>query len=127
VRGICSLIPGIKGISENIRVISILGRYLEHSRIYYFHNDGDEEIYLGSADLMPRNLDHRVEVVFPIERKEHIRYIRDRVLNAYLRDNSSARFMQSDGTYERVKPSEKEKVIDVQSWLMQNPSGVVLR
>ena len=127
IRGICSLVPGVKDVSENIRVISILGRYLEHSRIYYFQNDGDEEIYLGSADLMPRNLNHRVEVVFPVERQEHIRYLRDNVLETYLKDNLSARVMQPDGTYKRLHPSEKEKGIEIQNWLMKNPSGRFLR
>ncbi len=127
IRGICSLIPGIKDLSENIRVISVLGRYLEHSRIFYFHNAGNEEIYLGSADLMPRNLNHRVEVVFPIERPEHIRYLRDHVLETYLKDNMSARVMQPDGTYKNLHPSDKEKGVDVQNWLMQNPSGRILR
>jgi polyphosphate kinase len=127
IRGICSLVPGVKDVSDNIRVISVLGRYLEHSRIYYFHNDGEDEIYLGSADLMPRNLNHRVEVVFPVERPEHIRYLRDNVLETYLKDNLSARVMQPDGTYKRLHPSEKEKGIEIQNWLMQNPSGRFLR
>ncbi len=116
VRGMCCLRPGIKGVSENIRVISIVGRYLEHSRIYYFQNDGKEEIYLGSADLMPRNLDHRVEVVFPLERPEHIRYIREDVLRYYLKDNMRARVMQADGKYTRLKASDEK--VDVQEWLM---------
>jgi polyphosphate kinase len=127
VRGICSLKPGIKDVSENIRVISVLGRYLEHSRIFYFHNNGEEEIYLGSADLMPRNLNHRVEVVFPVERKEHIRYLRDDVLALYLKDNMSARIMQSDGSYKRLRPSDKEKGLEIQNWLMKHPSGIILR
>ena len=127
IRGICSLKPGIKDVSENIRVISILGRYLEHSRIFYFQNNGEEEIYLGSADLMPRNLNHRVEVVFPVERKEHIRYLRDHVLESYLKDNMSARIMQPDGTYKRLHPSGKEKGLEIQSWLMQHPSGNSIR
>lgn len=118
VRGMCCLRPGMKGVSENIRVISIVGRYLEHSRIYYFQNNGKEEIYLGSADLMERNLDHRVEVVFPVERPDHIKYLRDHVLAAYLRDNARARLMQPDGTYIRVKPKEKEEKLDIQEWLM---------
>ncbi len=118
IRGMCCLRPGLKGVSENIRVVSIVGRYLEHSRIYYFHNNGQEEIYLGSADLMQRNLDHRVEVVFPVERPEHIKYLRDHVLAAYLRDNTRARLMQPDGTYVRVKPKEKEEKLDIQDWLM---------
>lgn len=118
VRGMCCLRPGLKGVSENIRVVSIVGRYLEHSRIYYFHNNGGEEIYLGSADLMQRNLDHRVEVVFPVERPDHIKYLRDHVLAAYLRDNTRARLMQPDGTYVRVRPREKEEKLDIQDWLM---------
>ncbi|HSQ39959.1 MAG TPA: polyphosphate kinase 1 [Anaerolineales bacterium] len=118
IRGMCCLRPGLKGVSENIRVVSIVGRYLEHNRLYYFHNNGQEEIYLGSADLMQRNLDHRVEVVFPVERPEHIKYLRDHVLAAYLRDNTRARLMQPDGTYIRMKPREKEEKLDIQDWLM---------
>ncbi|MBE0686968.1 MAG: polyphosphate kinase 1 [Anaerolineaceae bacterium] len=103
-RGICSLKPGIKGLSENIRVISILGRFLEHSRVYYFHNDGEEEVYLGSADLMPRNLNQRVEILFPVEDKVLVRQIRKNILELYLSDNVKARLMKSDGTYTRLKP-----------------------
>ena len=119
VRGLCCLRPGLKGVSENIRVISVVGRYLEHSRLYYFQNNGREEIYLGSADLMERNLDHRVEVVFPLEKPEHVRHLRDNILTAYLRDNTRARLMQPDGTYIRLKPKEKEEKIDIQEWLMK--------
>jgi polyphosphate kinase len=107
----------VKGISENIRVISVIGRYLEHSRIYYFQNGGKEEIYLGSADLMSRNLNRRVEVVFPIEDKDHIRHIRDDILEAYLRDDARVRFMQSNGSY--VRNQEKGRpTLDVQDWFM---------
>ena len=109
-RGMCCLRPGVPGVSENIRVISIVGRYLEHSRIFYFQNDGKEEIYLGSADLMQRNLNHRVEVVFPVESKAHIRHLRDYVLETYLKDNASARILQADGTYLRLKPQGKDTV-----------------
>lgn len=118
VRGMCCLRPGVKGVSENIRVISVVGRYLEHSRIYSFHNNGKEEIYLGSADLMQRNLDHRVEVVFPVERPEHIQHLRENVLAAYFRDNMRARVMKPDGTYARLKPKDKEEKVDIQEWLM---------
>jgi polyphosphate kinase len=118
VRGMCCLKPGIKGLSENIKVISVVGRYLEHSRIYYFHNDGKEEIYMGSADLMTRNYDHRVEVVFPVENPEHIRYLRHGMLEIYLSDNTRARVMQPDGTYTRLKATSEDKAVDVQEWLM---------
>ena len=119
VRGICCLRPGIKGLSENIRVLSVVGRYLEHSRVYYFHNQGAEEMYIGSADLMPRNLNHRVEVVFPVENQEQIRYLRDQVLGLYFKDNSSARLMQPGGQYKRLKPEGGEKVRNVQNLLME--------
>ncbi len=118
VRGICCLRPQVKGVSENIRVTSIVGRYLEHSRVYYFHNNGADEIYLGSADLMPRNLNHRVEVVFPVEDKANIRYLRDKVLEPYLKDNTRARILQADGTYTRVHPVGGEKPFDIQEHLM---------
>jgi len=119
VRGICCLRPGVKDLSENITVTSIVGRFLEHSRIYYFLNRGQEEVYLGSADLMPRNLDHRVEVLFPVQWPEHIRYLRDRVLEACLRDNLRARRMLPDGTYQRLYPRDGEPVVDVQFILME--------
>ena len=118
VRGMCGLRPGIKGVSENIRVLSIVGRYLEHSRIFYFLNGGKDEIYLGSADLMDRNLNRRVEVVFPVENPAHIKYLRDDVLAAYFRDNTRARLMKPDGTYVRLSPREKEEKVDIQEWLM---------
>jgi polyphosphate kinase len=119
VRGICCLRPGLAGISENITVTSIVGRYLEHSRIFYFLNNRREEIYLGSADLMERNLNHRVEVVFPIEKPEYIRFLRDEVLESYLRDNLRARLMQPNGRYKRRKPAPEEKQLDVQEYFMK--------
>jgi polyphosphate kinase len=118
VRGMCCLRPGLKGVSENIRVISVVGRYLEHSRIYYFQNDGAEEIYMGSADLMTRSYEHRVEVVFPLENKEHIHYLRHGMLAMYLSDNTRARIMKPDGSYTRLKPPGDGKKVDVQEWLM---------
>ena len=118
VRSMCCLRPGIKGVSDNINVVSIVGRYLEHSRVYYFYNGGQEEIYMGSADLMMRNLDHRVEVIFPIEDQEYIRRIRDEMLGTYLKDNTRARVMQADGTYKRLKSSDENKAVDVQQIFM---------
>lgn len=114
VRGICSLKPGIQGLSENIQVTSILGRFLEHSRIYYFHNDGNEEIYLGSADLMPRNLNQRVEILFPVEDKALIHHIRKYVLDVYLSDNVNARMMNPDGSYTRLHPKSTRNAKDAQ-------------
>jgi polyphosphate kinase len=102
VRGICCLRPGLPGVSERIRVRSIVGRFLEHSRIYYFHNGGKQEIHVGSADLMPRNFDRRVEVLFPIDDPRLRRRLRDEVLDTYLADNVKARELNSDGTYIRV-------------------------
>ena len=106
VRGICCLRPGVPGVSENIRVRSVVGRFLEHSRIYYFQNRGKDEVYLGSADMMPRNLDRRVEILFPVEDEQIVRRLRDRILATYLADNVKARIMQPDGSYTRV-PIEK--------------------
>src|SRR6266508_3236241 len=123
VRSMCCLKPGIKGVSDNIKVISVVGRYLEHSRLYYFYNGGQEEIYLGSADLMQRNLDHRVEVLFPLEDADHVRYVRDEMLDTYLKDNMRARLMQEDGTYVRLKSPSEEKAVDVQEFFMNHYRG----
>ena len=114
VRGICCLIPGIPGISENISVTSIVGRFLEHSRIFYFHNGGREEVYLGSADLMPRNLNHRVEVDFPVEDKNLIRLIRDEILATYLKDQAKARHMTSEGKYIREPGYDRKDALNAQ-------------
>ena len=119
-RGICCLRPGLPGVSENIRVISVVGRFLEHSRIFYFRNRGEEEIYIGSADLMPRNINRRVETLFPIEKPALIRQIRDRILSVYLSDNAKARRMRKDGTYERVAKKEGEKAVNAQSYLLKH-------
>jgi polyphosphate kinase len=119
VRGVCVLRPGVPGISETIRVRSIIGRFLEHSRIYYFHNGGDELIYVGSADLMPRNLNRRVEILFPIENERLIRRLRDRILAKYLEDEAGARVMQSDGKYTRIEPGSR-KLLSAQSWFLRH-------
>jgi polyphosphate kinase len=119
-RGICCLRPGVPGISENIRVISVVGRFLEHSRIFYFRNRGEEEIYIGSADLMPRNINRRVETLFPIEKPALIRQIRDRILSVYLSDNVKARRMKKDGTYERISRKDGEKAVNAQSYLLKH-------
>jgi polyphosphate kinase len=118
VRGICCLRPGIMGVSDNIQVISIVGRYLEHSRIYYFRNAGEEEVYLGSADLMPRNINRRVEVLFPVENQAMIDYLHKEVLMIALADNVKGRRMQTDGGYERIKPGSKDVPLNSQEWLL---------
>ncbi len=118
VRGICCLRPGVKNVSDNIRIVSIVGRFLEHSRIYFFQNGQKEEIYLGSADLMDRNLNRRVEVVFPVENPYHIHHLRENVLATYLHDNARARVMHVDGTYSRCLPKDDVHTVDVQERLM---------
>ncbi|HWZ00526.1 MAG TPA: polyphosphate kinase 1 [Edaphobacter sp.] len=102
VRGMCSLRPGVKGLSERIRVRSIVGRFLEHSRIFCFGNGGKEEVYCGSADWMPRNLVERCEVLFPVTQVDLHKRLRDEILTAYLADNTKARVLQSDGEYVRA-------------------------
>ncbi len=102
VRGMCSLRPGVKGLSERIRVRSIVGRFLEHSRIFCFGNGGKEEIYCGSADWMPRNLVERCEVLFPVTQADLHKRLREEILGAYLADNSKARLLQPDGEYVRA-------------------------
>lgn len=128
IRGICCLRPGIEGLSENIRVISILGRFLEHSRIFYFRNGGNEKVLMGSADLMSRNLNRRVEVLFPVEDAGMVRHIRDDILESYLCDNAKARVMQPDGSYIHLKPGENEPAQNVQQQflLRRHLSGVAL-
>ncbi len=117
VRGICCLRPEIQGISENITVSAIVGRFLEHARIYYFHNGGDEEVFLGSADLMPRNLDRRVEVLFPVEDPALRKTIISIILPVQLQDTVKTRLLKSDGTYERRVPDRDAQPLNAQSWL----------
>jgi polyphosphate kinase len=114
VRGICMLRPGVPQVSENIRVRSIVGRFLEHSRIFYFQNNGKEEVFIGSADLMYRNLSRRVEVLTPIKDATLRAVLKDKVLAFYLRDNVNARELRSDGTYARVKAVDGDKRFDAQ-------------
>jgi polyphosphate kinase len=119
VRGICCLRPGIPGVSENIRVMSVVGRFLEHSRVYYFCNGGNEQIYLGSADLMPRNINWRVEVLFPVQDKRNIQYLRNELLDIYLRANEKVRLLNPEGVYHKLQPGSEETPLDVQDWMIQ--------
>ena len=109
IRGICCLQVGIPGISDNIKVESIVGTFLEHNRIYYFYNDGEEEYYIGSADWMPRNLDKRVEIITPVE-DEDIKKKLKHILDVYMADNRKAYYMQPDGSYKKLNTSGKELV-----------------
>lgn len=118
VRGICCLRPGVPGISENVRVISIVGRFLEHSRIYYFGNGGAPEVYLGSADLMPRNLDRRVEIIFPVKDPALRSYLRGAVLEVEMRNTLRARVLQPDGSYVCRDGRAGEPPVDSQAWLL---------
>jgi len=120
VRGICCLRPGVTGVSENITVSSIVGRFLEHARIYYFHNGGTEEVFLGSADLMPRNLDRRVEVLYPVEDPVMRDAITKTILPVQLQDTVKLRYMLPDGTYTRAGFGAGRTQINAQSWLVDN-------
>jgi polyphosphate kinase len=113
VRGICALRPGVRGASENIEVISIVDRFLEHSRIYYFLNGGDEEVYLASGDWMTRNLDRRIELMFPVEGPEEKRAVLA-ALRAMFKDTVKARVLGADGVYRRVKRPRGEPPYRVQ-------------
>jgi polyphosphate kinase len=118
VRGICCLKPGLPGISETITVTSVVGRFLEHARIYYFRHGGQNEVLMGSADLMPRNLDHRVEVIFPVEDPQWREVIINDILGMGLRDNVQARRLLPDGTYERKQPANGEAAVNSQEWFL---------
>jgi polyphosphate kinase len=119
IRGICVLRPQVPGLSDNIRVVSIVGRFLEHSRIFYFANGGAEEVYIGSADWMHRNLDRRVEAVVPIGDPEMRRYFIEEVLPAYLRDNINASVLQSNGEYVRKETSSSAEIFDAQAFFVE--------
>ena len=120
IRGLCCLRPGVKGVSENITVTSTVDRFLEHARIYYFLNDSDPKMYLGSSDLMPRNLIARVETLFPILDPDMMAAIRDNILNICLSDNVKARVLQPDGTYVLRKRKSGEKKLRSQEWFMEH-------
>jgi polyphosphate kinase len=118
VRGVCCLRPGIPGVSENIEVRSIIGRFLEHSRIYLFENGGNPEVLASSADMMDRNMFRRVEICFPIESKKLQERIR-RDLDYYLHDNTQAWLLQSDGGYARISPAKGEEAFSAQDRLLE--------
>jgi polyphosphate kinase len=121
IRGICCLVPGVDNLSKNIKVTSIVGRFLEHSRIYYFYNNGDEEIFLSSADMMQRNLDRRVEIAFPITNETLKEELKETVIKHCLDDNTKARILNSDMTYHFCKNGEDDDVKgDCQQWLMEH-------
>jgi len=139
VRGICALRPGVRGISDNIRVRSIVGRFLEHSRIFHFANGGQEEVYLGSADWMPRNLYERVEVIFPLKDALLRERVLHEMLDAYLADNIKSRLLLRDGSYVRTwqvqgkrKPPSGAAAFNAQEFLIalaegkQTPDGIPL-
>jgi polyphosphate kinase len=124
VRGICCLRPGVPGVSDTIRVRSIVGRFLEHSRLFWFYNNGDEEMYIGSADLMERNLDRRVESLAPIRDPEIREHLRDIVLGAYLRDTERAMVLDATGHYER--PAVESEPFDAQKFLIRHYTDAAL-
>lgn len=120
VRGICCLRPGIPGISDNITVSAIVGRFLEHARLYYFRNGGNDEVFLGSADLMPRNLDRRVEILYPVEDEKIKKKLISTILDVQLGDTTKERIMKSDGTYERRMPKTGDTPQNAQLWLLEH-------
>jgi polyphosphate kinase len=119
VRSMCCLRPGVPGVSDRIRVRSIVGRFLEHSRVWYFRNGGNEDVYIGSADLMPRNLDRRIEIMAPLKNAELRRRMFD-ILQTYLADNVKARELRPDGRYVRVRPGAGEPLVDAQVALLHD-------
>ena len=121
IRGMCCLRPGVAGVSDTVHVTSIVGRLLEHSRIFYFGNGGNEEILLGSADMMQRNLNSRVETLFPIEDPVLREVILTQVLDRYLADTVNATMLQANGQYTRVRPEPGEPLFDSQAWFITHP------
>ncbi len=120
VRGLCCLRPGIQGVSENISVISIVGRFLEHARIYYFRGEAEDDVLIGSSDMMFRNLNERIEVLLPVPDSNIRCAVFENMLKISLCDNVKARRLLTDGTYQRVMPKQGEEVIDSQAWLIKN-------
>ena len=128
IAGARNLLPAARhslGVSEHIEVTSIIGRFLEHSRIYYFHNGGDEEVYLGSADLMPRNLDHRVEILFPLADEKLVARVRDELLAGYLSDTAkrAGACFPTARMYAGSRPTESPRSIARRSWIPKRRSG----
>jgi polyphosphate kinase len=105
-------------VSENITEQSVVGRFLEHSRVYWFRNGGDEEVLLGSADLMPRNLNRRVEIIFPVQDKGILRRLRDEILPTYQRDNLKTRVLGPDGSWSHVWPKDGDEPLNAQEWFV---------
>ncbi|MEK6280301.1 MAG: polyphosphate kinase 1 [Acidobacteriota bacterium] len=124
VRGVCMLRPGVPGLSENITVRSIVGRFLEHSRVFYFENGGDEEVYIGSADWMSRNLNNRVEVVSPVSDSSLKHFLKNVILTAYLRDNAKARELQPDGSYAKVSMLTGERPFSSQEFFIAKETAL---
>jgi polyphosphate kinase len=123
IRGICCLRPGLPGVSETITVTSIVGRFLEHSRLYYFRNGGEDEMLLGSADLMPRNLDRRVEILFPVEPPALRALLLRDMLQVHLRDTAQAHRLRADGSYEPMPVSPGDALVSSQDWMLQHWGG----
>jgi polyphosphate kinase len=123
VRGQCGLVPGLRGVSSRVRVRSIVGRFLEHSRIFYFENGGKPEIYLGSADWMPRNLYERVEVLFPLKDPQHCERACNEILSSYLADTRKARVLGSDGAYSRPRSVRNWHGFSAQEHFMRLAGG----
>ncbi|HNB02976.1 MAG TPA: polyphosphate kinase 1, partial [Methanoregulaceae archaeon] len=123
VRGICCLRPGISGVSETITVTSLVGRFLEHARLYYFRNGGEEEVLLGSADLMPRNLDRRVEILFPVRDRGLAAWLVRTIIPVHLGDNVKNRVLQPDGTYTLLLPEPGKPLLNAQEWCLITRNG----
>ncbi len=123
VRGICCLRPGVNGVSETITVTSLVGRFLEHARLYYFRNGGEEEVLLGSADLMPRNLDRRVEILFPVRDPGLVAWLVKTIIPVHLGDNVKNRVLQPDGTYTPLQPDPEKPLLNAQEWCLITRNG----